>query len=145
MSPAMLTLVAAVEVYDRAWDGRDMVDSLSSVRLESRYAMSWTRDEKDMAAAARGPEDVGRRVRMPVSTTEVQKVVASHLSAGGYLKRNFGVVSGIKRKMSRGWRRPKTPFRDRVSFVQSRGDNPGRCIWSLVPNAPRKVSGLYAI
>lgn len=31
MSPAMLTLVAAVEVYERAWDGREMVDWVSLV------------------------------------------------------------------------------------------------------------------
>lgn len=57
MSPAMLTLVAAVEVYDRAWEGLEIVDWLSlllmlSLALDwSRKARSWTSEEKDMFAA----------------------------------------------------------------------------------------------
>lgn len=43
----MLTLVAAVDVYDLAWEGREMVDR-SSFGLESLKAMSWTRLENDM-------------------------------------------------------------------------------------------------
>ncbi len=64
MSPAMLTLVAAVEVYERACEGREMVDWLSLlvavlalVRAldweESRKAMSWTREENDIVAVGR--------------------------------------------------------------------------------------------
>ena len=50
MSPAMLTLVAAVEVYDRVAEGAtDAFELLSSPRV-SRYAMSCTRVEKDMVA-----------------------------------------------------------------------------------------------
>jgi hypothetical protein len=50
MSPAMLTLVAAVEVYDRAAEGAtDAFELLSSARV-SRYAISWTSVEKDMVA-----------------------------------------------------------------------------------------------
>jgi hypothetical protein len=50
MSPAMLTLVAAVDVYDRAAEGAtDAFELLSSPRV-SRYAMSWTSVEKDMVA-----------------------------------------------------------------------------------------------
>ena len=58
----MLTLVAAVEVYERASDGREMVDCVSFVLMllaaravvcgcVSRKAMSWTREEKDIAGA----------------------------------------------------------------------------------------------
>jgi hypothetical protein len=56
----MLTLVAAVDVYERACEGREMVDWLSLLVTvlslarawppgESRNAMSWTREEKDIA------------------------------------------------------------------------------------------------
>lgn len=52
----MLTLVAAVEVYERACEGREIVDWVSVLPVvllfawawESRKAMSWTREEKDM-------------------------------------------------------------------------------------------------
>jgi hypothetical protein len=48
MSPAMLTLVAAVDVYDLAAEGAtDAFKLLSSPRL-SRYAISWTSVEKDI-------------------------------------------------------------------------------------------------
>jgi len=62
MSPAMLTLVAAVLVYDMAreiWDVRDARSSIiealdASPRrrgaLESRRERSWTRLEKDILA-----------------------------------------------------------------------------------------------
>lgn len=43
MSPAMLTLVAAVEVYDRAREGRDIEDLVSS-GFRSRYEMSFKND-----------------------------------------------------------------------------------------------------
>jgi hypothetical protein len=49
MSPAMLTLVAAVELYDLAIEGREMEDLVSST-FESRKAMSCTRLENDMAS-----------------------------------------------------------------------------------------------
>jgi hypothetical protein len=50
----MLTLVAAVDVYDRAADGAidgaiDAFELLSSPRV-SRYAISWTSVENDMMA-----------------------------------------------------------------------------------------------
>ena len=44
----MLTLVAVVEAYDRFEGAMEMDDLVSSPRVESRYAMSWTRVEKDM-------------------------------------------------------------------------------------------------
>jgi hypothetical protein len=48
MSPAMLTLVAAVDVYDLAAEGAtDAFELLSSPRV-SRYAISWTSVEKDI-------------------------------------------------------------------------------------------------
>jgi hypothetical protein len=43
MSPATLTLVAAVEVYDRAREGRDIEDLVSS-GFRSRYEMSFKND-----------------------------------------------------------------------------------------------------
>jgi hypothetical protein len=43
----MLTLVAAVELYDRAKEGREIDDLVSSF-LESRKAISCTRVENDM-------------------------------------------------------------------------------------------------
>jgi hypothetical protein len=50
MSPAMLTLVAAVDVYDLAAEGAtDAFELLSSPRV-SRYAISWTSVEKDIVA-----------------------------------------------------------------------------------------------
>jgi hypothetical protein len=50
MSPAMLTLVAAVDVYDLAAEGAtDAFELLSSPRV-SRYAISWTSVEKDIMA-----------------------------------------------------------------------------------------------
>jgi hypothetical protein len=60
MSPAMLTLVAAVEVYERVCEGREIVDWLSllpavlgfALAWESRKAMSWTREEKDIVRRA---------------------------------------------------------------------------------------------
>ncbi len=48
MSPAMLTLVAAVDVYERVAEGATEAFELWSSRRLSRYAMSWTRVEKDM-------------------------------------------------------------------------------------------------
>jgi hypothetical protein len=85
MSPEMLTLVAAVLVYDFAVEMRDArsstVDTEASPRLlgapESRSDMSWTRLENDMLFEVRGDfgrawkgrcrERVGRqRVRKPV-------------------------------------------------------------------------------
>ena len=66
MSPEMLTLVAAVLVYDLAMEMRDArsstVDTEASPRLrgplESRSDRSWTRLEKDMLPAADG-RDIG--------------------------------------------------------------------------------------
>ena len=50
MSPAMLTLVAAVDVYDLVAEGAtDAFELLSSPRV-SRYAISWTSVEKDIVA-----------------------------------------------------------------------------------------------
>ena len=65
MSPEMLTLVAAVLVYDLAIEMRDArsstVDTEASPRLrgplESRSDRSWTRLEKDMLS---GWFDIGR-------------------------------------------------------------------------------------
>ena len=62
MSPEMLTLVAAVLVYDLAMEMRDArsstVDTEASPRLrgalESRSDRSWTRLEKDILSAADG-------------------------------------------------------------------------------------------
>jgi hypothetical protein len=62
MSPAMLTLVAAVLVYDLAsemWEARSsMVDTEASPRLlgalGSRRDRSWTRLENDMLSRERG-------------------------------------------------------------------------------------------
>ena len=62
MSPEMLTLVAAVLVYDLAMEMRDArsstVDTEASPRLrgalESRSDRSWTRLEKDILPAAGG-------------------------------------------------------------------------------------------
>ena len=62
MSPEMLTLVAAVLVYDLAMEMRDArsstVDTEASPRLrgplEWRSDRSWTRLEKDMLSAAYG-------------------------------------------------------------------------------------------
>ena len=51
MPPAMLTLVANVEVYDLFECAVEMDDLVSSAPLfldESRYAMSCTKDEKDI-------------------------------------------------------------------------------------------------
>ena len=50
MSPAMLTLVAAVDVYERVADGAIEVFELLSSLIESRYAISCTKVEKDMMA-----------------------------------------------------------------------------------------------
>jgi hypothetical protein len=47
----MLTLVAAVELYDRAKEGREIDDLVSSF-LESRKAISCTSVENDMTLTA---------------------------------------------------------------------------------------------
>jgi len=44
----MLTLVAVVEEYDRLEGAMETDDLVSSLRIESRYAISWTKVEKDM-------------------------------------------------------------------------------------------------
>jgi hypothetical protein len=48
----MLTLVAAVDVYDRAAEGATDAFELRSSPPLSRYAISWTSVEKDMVAMA---------------------------------------------------------------------------------------------
>jgi hypothetical protein len=67
----MLTLVAAVEVYDRASDGLEIVDCVSALLTllgalravfcegVSRKAMSCTSDENDMMAVEVEIEDSG--------------------------------------------------------------------------------------
>lgn len=55
MSPDMLTLVAAVLVYDRAYDvvlDKAVLPFLLSSRSLSRNVRSETKDEKDMALGA---------------------------------------------------------------------------------------------